>query len=71
MCLVSSVSFVSSVRGSLTPAPSPLLLLRLYAEHSRYWKKTHFLAEADSNGETTYFDSVTGTPLFPRAGEWE
>jgi len=37
---------------------------RHYAEYSGYWKKTNFLKEVDKSGETTYYDSVTGKPLF-------
>lgn len=36
---------------------------RHYAEHSGYWAGTKFLAEADKK-ETTFYDSVTGKPLF-------
>ncbi len=37
---------------------------RHYAEHSGYYKKTAFLKEVDKDGPTTYYDSVTGLPLF-------
>ena len=37
---------------------------RHYAEHSGYWLTTRFLAEADRAAPTTFFDSVTGRPLF-------
>ena len=37
---------------------------RHYAEHSGYFKKTKFLTEVDKSAETTYYDSVTGKPLF-------
>ena len=38
---------------------------RHYAEHSGYFEsKTSFLSEVDRNEETTYYDSVTGKPLF-------
>jgi len=37
---------------------------RHYAEHSGYWVKTNFLQEVNRAGETTYYDSVTGKPLF-------
>lgn len=45
---------------------------RHYAEHSGYWLTTRFLADADRAGETTFFDSVTGRPLFvaPRGRSW-
>lgn len=49
---------------------------RHYAEHAGYWTQTSFLKEVDRNGETTFYDSVTGRPLFvaPRGrsfAEWE
>jgi hypothetical protein len=46
---------------------------RHYAEHSGYWENTSFLTEVDKNGETTYYDSVTGKPLFiaPRGRTFE
>ena len=37
---------------------------RHYAEHAGYWESTTFLSEVDRSGETTYYDSVTGKPLF-------
>lgn len=37
---------------------------RHYAEHSGYWKTTSFLKDVNKEGETTYFDSVSGKPLF-------
>ena len=37
---------------------------RHYAEHAGYWESTTFLSEVDREGETTYYDSVTGKPLF-------
>ena len=36
---------------------------RHYAEYAGYWKKTNFLSEV-KDGETTYYDSVSGKPLF-------
>jgi peptide methionine sulfoxide reductase MsrB len=49
---------------------------RHYAEPSGSWVATSFLREADRAGTTTFFDSVTGRPLFmaPRGRsfeEWE
>ena len=37
---------------------------RHYAEHSGYWLRTQFLAEVDRAVETTFYDSVSGSPLF-------
>lgn len=38
---------------------------RHYAEHSGYWTKTSFLSEVETSGnEITFYDSVTGKPLF-------
>ena len=37
---------------------------RHYAEHSGYWKKTTFLEEVDKKNPTTFYDPVTGKPLF-------
>jgi len=37
---------------------------RHYAEHSGYWLETKFLQEVDKEGITTYYDSVSGKPLF-------
>ena len=36
---------------------------RHYAEFSGYWEQTKFLTEANTT-ETTFYDSVTGKPLF-------
>ena len=46
---------------------------RHYAEHAGYWTSTNFLAEVDRTTETTYYDSVTGKPLFiaPRGRSFE
>ena len=46
---------------------------RHYAEYAGYWEATNFLAEVDREGETTYYDSVTGKPLFiaPRGRSME
>ena len=46
------------------------------AQHAGYWTGTSFLSEVDRSGETTFYDSVTGKPLFvaPRGrsfAEWE
>ena len=47
---------------------------RHYAEHSGYWLETNFLKEVDKSSgvETTFYDSVTGRPLFvaPRGRSW-
>mmetsp|Transcript_52123 Transcript_52123/g.118619 ORF Transcript_52123/g.118619 Transcript_52123/m.118619 type:complete len:179 (-) Transcript_52123:48-584(-) len=37
---------------------------RHYAEHSGYFSQTKWLDEVDKAAETTYYDSVTGKPLF-------
>mmetsp|Transcript_61096 Transcript_61096/g.172690 ORF Transcript_61096/g.172690 Transcript_61096/m.172690 type:complete len:175 (+) Transcript_61096:119-643(+) len=37
---------------------------RHYAEHSGYWETTKFLTEVDRTQPTTFYDSVTGKPLF-------
>ena len=37
---------------------------RHYAERSGYWKATTFLKEVDRDKETTFYDSVSGRPLF-------
>eukprot|EP01033_Poteriospumella_lacustris_P006836 gene6836-4924_t len=37
---------------------------RHYAEHSGYWETTSFLSEVDGSKEITFYDSVTGKPLF-------
>lgn len=46
---------------------------RHYAEHAGYWTSTSFLSQVDKAGETTYYDSVTGLPLFiaPRGRTWK
>jgi len=46
---------------------------RHYAEFSGYWLKTSFLSEVNRSEETTYYDSVTGKPLFiaPRGRSFE
>jgi peptide methionine sulfoxide reductase MsrB len=45
---------------------------RHYAEHSGYWLETNFLKQVNKSGETTFYDSVTGRPLFiaPRGRSW-
>ena len=37
---------------------------RRFAEFGGYWKETDFLKEVSREGPTTYYDSVTGKPLF-------
>lgn len=37
---------------------------RHYAEFSGYWLQTKFLSEVDRTGETVFYDSVSGKPLF-------
>mmetsp|Transcript_16298 Transcript_16298/g.41679 ORF Transcript_16298/g.41679 Transcript_16298/m.41679 type:complete len:207 (-) Transcript_16298:1574-2194(-) len=37
---------------------------RHYAEYAGYYTKTSFLKQADRTGPTTFYDSVTGLPLF-------
>lgn len=51
-------------RLHLTPAPPP--------QHAGYWLSTSFLSEVDKSGETTFYDPVTGKPLFvaPRGRSW-
>lgn len=46
---------------------------RHYAEHSGYFKTTGFLDELKDVKEATFYDSVTGKPLFvaPRGRTWE
>jgi hypothetical protein len=46
---------------------------RHYAEHSGYWVGTNFLKEeSKDSGEITFYDSVSGKPLFvaPRGRSW-
>ena len=46
---------------------------RHYAEHSGYFSTTNYFNEVDKSVETTYYDSVTGKPLFigPRGRSFE
>merc|ERR1711924_28344 len=46
---------------------------RHYAEHSGYWETTNFLSSENGEKEITFYDSVTGKPLFvaPRGRTWE
>ena len=46
---------------------------RHYAEYAGYWEATNFLEEVDREKETTYYDSVSGKPLFiaPRGRSFE
>eukprot|EP01035_Chromulina_nebulosa_P017211 gene17211-22733_t len=47
---------------------------RHYAEHAGYWEQTSFLKEVNSeSGEITFYDSVSGKPLFiaPRGRTFE
>jgi hypothetical protein len=47
---------------------------RHYAEHSGYWLKTNFLKELNKEGgPITFYDSVTGKPLFvaPKGRTWD
>merc|ERR1711865_367409 len=37
---------------------------RHYAEHSGYWETTSYLKEIDRSAVTTYYDSVSGKPLY-------
>mmetsp|Transcript_15874 Transcript_15874/g.25182 ORF Transcript_15874/g.25182 Transcript_15874/m.25182 type:complete len:177 (+) Transcript_15874:36-566(+) len=37
---------------------------RHFAENSGYWRSTTFLQEVDKTNPTTFYDSVTGKPLF-------
>ena len=46
---------------------------RHYAEHSGYWLSTKCLKEeSEASGEITFYDSVSGKPLFiaPRGRSW-
>jgi peptide methionine sulfoxide reductase MsrB len=45
---------------------------RHYAEASGSWTSTKFLQQVDKSGETTFYDSVSGKPLFiaPRGRTW-
>ena len=42
-------------------------------QYGGYWLSTSFLKEVDKTKETTFYDSVTGLPLFvaPRGRSWE
>jgi peptide methionine sulfoxide reductase MsrB len=46
---------------------------RHYAERSGSWLKTQFLKEHNGDEEVTFYDSVTGKPLFvaPRGRSWK
>ncbi len=46
---------------------------RHYAEHSGYWQLTSFLKEEKGESEITFYDSVSGKPLFvaPRGRTFE
>lgn len=46
---------------------------RHYAEHSGYWESTDFLSSENGEKEITFYDSVTGKPLFvaPRGRTWQ
>ena len=37
---------------------------RHYAEHSGYWQSSSYASQVSKLGEETYFDSVSGKPLF-------
>ena len=56
-------------------AGAPRSFNRHYAENSGYWERsTTFLCEEEqTTGEITFYDSVTGKPLFytPRGRTWE
>ena len=43
------------------------------SQYGGYWETTAFLKEVDRKGETTFYDSVSGRPLFiaPRGRSWE
>ncbi|ABO96205.1 predicted protein [Ostreococcus lucimarinus CCE9901] len=45
---------------------------RHYAEHAGYAWSTNWISEVKDKGEVTYYDSVTGAPLFiaPRGRTW-
>ena len=49
------------------------LCVAFHWQYGGYWQTTTFLKEADRSGETTFYDSVTGRPLFiaPRGRTWE
>ena len=44
-----------------------------WAEYSGYWTSTSFLSTESGNAEVTFYDSVTGLPLFvaPRGRSWD
>lgn len=46
---------------------------RHYAEHSGYFTETTFLSEENGEKEITFYDSVTGKPLYiaPRGRTWK
>ena len=46
---------------------------RHYAEHAGYAWQTSWISDVQGKGEVTYYDSVTGAPLFiaPRGRTWE
>ena len=72
-CFVEHVHVTSRSSSPSKGSPCSLLQRRHYAEHKGYWEKTKFLSEVDKEGETTYYDSVTGKPLFiaPRGRTFE
>ena len=43
---------------------SPASKKTTQAEFAGYWATTDFLAQVDMANETTYYDSVSGKPLF-------
>ena len=44
-----------------------------FAEYSGYWRTTSFLSEQSGDKEVTFYDSVSGLPLFvaPRGRTWD
>jgi len=45
---------------------------RRFAEFAGYWRSTSFLKDVDKEGKTTFYDSVSGKPLFiaPQGRSW-
>ena len=56
----------ANLRYSCDPATADKICCfnRHYAEHSGYFATTSWLAEVDQSVVTTYYDSVSGRPLF-------
>ena len=60
--------------GPPTPHPvGPPLVARALLQYGGYWETTSFLSTESGAAEVTFFDSVTGLPLFiaPRGRSWD